>query len=163
MLDRDIFRRKQESVDFDLTSLEASGAYINVSDIDKSKHSKERSQTTVVNFMNITSQVYQSGINNEEVKQLIDQHARGRSAGVTSLQDQEMNNLYAERLTQQVSVLGSSTAHNQSNFSKDEGNITFNQRDFSSQVNELKNDAQIRTNVSFGNIPIVHRNNQCVM
>ena len=134
-----------------------------MNDIGEPLHSKERSQTTVVNFMNVTSQVYQSGINNEEVKQMIDQHTRGRSAGVTSLQEHEMNNAYAERLTQQVSVLGSSTAHNQSNFSKDEGNITFNQRDFSSQVNDLKNDAQIRTNVSFGNIPIVNRNNQCVM
>ena len=133
-----------------------------MNDIGRPQHSKERSQTTIVNFMNVTSQVSQSGLNNEEVKQMIDQHARGRSAGVASLREHEAM-VYAEHLTQQVSVLGSSTAHNQSTFSKDEGNITVNQRDFSSQVNDLKNNGPIRTNVSFGIIPIVNRNNQCVM
>ena len=141
MLDRDIFRRKQESVDFDITSQEASGAYLNIKDISQPLHSKERSQTTVINFMNNSSQVSQRGLNNEEVKQMIEQHARRRSAGVTSLQEHEPSNAYAEHLTQQVSVLGSSTVPNQSTSSKDEGNITFNQRNFSSQVNDLKDDA----------------------
>ena len=148
MVSQQTFQSKRESVDFDASSQELLGLDPQLLDDChrggtgnnwKVAHTHERSQATVVNFMNTVSHASQLALTNQDtelppeaVPGGVGRHSGRQSAGDGSLPGAERNNAPGEHLTQQVSVLDSSTVQERSLCSKGEVTGVPSQRDFSS-------------------------------